>query len=233
MRGLADAHAQYVGEALRIARPGAVADRLRPHHRRGVEMAIQRAQQSGSRRRDQFCLHMRGIDRQVLEQLRGCRGRHREPSVGAVHKATPDVDRGTVPLIEIQGIHGGRTAGDIHDGIDAAHLVKMNLFRWNAMDAAFRLRQQGEGSQAEVTGALGQVGPQEKARESAARLRPCCVLSVRMRMAVRLVVVMIVLVVVLVLLDRPGNGRALMQPAVDHDIDLGRLNPAPAHPGHA
>jgi hypothetical protein len=104
--------------------------------------------------------------------------------------------------------------------------MKMNLFHWNTVDAAFCLCQQGEGSQAKVAGSLGQAGAQEKAanlRQAAAML----VLSVRIGMAV------IVVMMVLMLLDRPGNGCALMQPAVDGDIDFGRLNAAPAYPGHA
>jgi hypothetical protein len=44
-------------------------------------------------------------------------------------------------------------------------------------------------------------------------------------------VVMVMLMMAVLVLYRPGISCGLMHLAVDHDIDLGGLNPAPAYPG--
>ncbi len=98
------------------------------------------------------------------------------------------------------------------------------------MDAALCLRQQFKGAQAEVAGALGQVRTHKQLtnlRQAATVLVLMVVSWVLMFMAV----VMVMMMMVVLVLYRSGIGCGLMQLAVDHDIDLGGLNPAPAYPG--
>jgi len=72
---------------------------------------------------------MRGIDGEVLEQLRGRRRRHRKAAMGAVDEATPDIHRGAIPAVHIERVRGGCAAGNIHDGVDRTHFVEMNFLR--------------------------------------------------------------------------------------------------------
>ena len=145
-------------------------------------------------------------------------------------KPLPDIHRGTIPPVQIERIRRRRAAGDVDDGIDPAHFVKVNLFRWNAMDAALCLRQQAKGVQAEVASALGQI----RVHEQAANLGQAATVLMHMVMVVGGMLMLVIMVrwsCVVLVLDRPGNGGRLMQPAIDHHIDLGRLNAAPAYPG--
>ena len=147
----------------------------------------------------------------------------------AVYEATADINRGTIPPIEVEGIRGGRTAGNIHNGIDPAYLVEVNLFRGNAMDAALCLRQQPKGGQAEAVSSLGHVGPHKQAanlRQAATVLVLCMFMGMvlgfmGMVLGFMLVGMGVRVIVPVFLLDGPGNGGAFMQPPVDYDIDLG------------
>ena len=134
--------------------------------------------------------------------------------MGTVDKTTPDIHRGAIPRIQIQGIRRCGTAGNIDDGVDPAHFVKVNLFRGNAVDATLRLRQQSESSEAKVKGALGQV----RAHKQAANLGQAApvlvfvalvVVGVVMVMRVAMVVRVIVAMTRALLLssDRPSGGR--------------------------
>jgi hypothetical protein len=43
--------------------------------------------------------------------------------------------------------------------------------------------------------------------------------------------VWVVMLMIVLMLNRSGSRDGLMQPAIDHDIDLGGLNAAAAYPG--
>jgi hypothetical protein len=164
--------------------------------------------------------------------------------VGTIYKSTSYIDRGTIPPVQVERIGGRGRTGDIHDGIDRAHFMEVNLLGRNAVDATLCLRQQGKGAQAEVAGALGQVCTLKELtnlRQAATVLMfmlmvVSWVVMVMLMMAVVMVllpmaVVMVMLMMAVLVLYRPGIGWGLMQFAVDHDIDLGGLNPAPVCPG--
>ena len=139
LRNLADADAHDIGKALGITRPCAIADRVRTHHRSGFKAAVQRPQQSSSRRGDQLHLYMGGIHGGVFEQFRG-RGRgYGKPSVGAVDEATPNIDGGAVPSVHIEGIGSRGGASDVYDGVDGTDFVEVNLFDGNTVDVALGL----------------------------------------------------------------------------------------------
>ena len=145
--------------------------------------------------------------------------------MGAVHKAAADVHRPTIPSVQIERICCRCGAGDVHDGIDPTHFVKVDLLRRDAMDAALGRSQQSKGVQAEVAGTLGQI----RVHEEAANLGQSAAMVVLMVMGGMLV--LMVMVMVVLVLDRPRGLDRLMQPAIDHHIDLGRLNAAAAYPG--
>ena len=156
--------------------------------------------------------------------------------MGAVYEPAAHINRRTIPAVQIQNVDCGRAASDVDDGVDSAYFVKMDLFRWNPMDSALCLRQQAKGAQGEVTSARSQLRVGEQAADlgQAPSVLMRMMMLGYMLMVVIMVMVMMVMVIMIVrVLDRPGRGSRLMQLAVDHDVDLGRLNAAPAHPANS
>ncbi len=64
---------------------------------------------------------------------------HGKTAVGALDKATADIDGRAVPAIDVERGEADGGAGDIDDGIDGADFVKMYLIEWNIVDGGFGL----------------------------------------------------------------------------------------------
>src|ERR1700693_4561644 len=77
--------------------------------------------------RYQFDLRSGGIYRRATQQFQR-RGRgDRKGSVGALDRATTDVERRTNPFVDCQRLGSHRSTDDIGHGIDGADFVKMHL----------------------------------------------------------------------------------------------------------
>jgi len=130
----------------------------------------------------------------VAEEV-SSRGRgNREAAVGAVHHAAADVERGTVPGVNGEGVNSGTGSDDVDDRVDGADLMEMDLFDVSVVNLCLAGSEEFEGADGGVFYRIGQVCSLDKGADD--RKRPA--VGVRVIMLVGGSVLRVVVVVVMV-----------------------------------
>ena len=64
--------------------------------------------------------------------------------MGRLHGAGADGDWTGPHLVDVEELQGGAGADDVDDGVEGAHLVEVDLVRWDAMETPFDLGERRE-----------------------------------------------------------------------------------------
>jgi hypothetical protein len=148
---VAQGKAQHIGEAFRIATPGAVSDGASVHRGLWAEDRPEGSKQRRTRRRDQLLLHMGRVGWHAAQQVSRSRGRNRKSAVRTFDHAAAYIQRRSMPhersMLSIacsQILNTCARGNDIDDGIDRADFMEVNLFDWDIVNLCFRRTEQLE-----------------------------------------------------------------------------------------
>ncbi len=135
------------------------------------------------------------VDGSIAEKRdRGRRG-HGHRAVRATHGAASNVELRRHPAIDAKRRGACGCANDVHDGVDRADLVKVDLLNGNGMNAGFGFAEQLKGARSAVLHHLGKRSGTDDAKNGRERtmMRVLLIVRVRafmgMRMRMRLFVV--------------------------------------------
>lgn len=152
--GFADAEAEDVGEVLRVAGAGAVADVLDSHAWLGPEGWGEGSDECCAGGGDELFFDVRGVGGKAAEEVGSGGGGDGEAAVGAVNHAAADVDGGGEPLYGmagfgerrgVEGVDAGGGGDDIDDGVDCSYFVEVNFFYADVVDFGFGGAEEFEG----------------------------------------------------------------------------------------
>lgn len=96
-------------------------------------------QQGGPGRGAKLALDLTAVNRDVFQDISGCRCGHRQDPVGAFHLAVSHVDRRCDDLIRRQLVEQQADGGDVGDGVHGADFVEVDLADQLIMRFAFSL----------------------------------------------------------------------------------------------
>ena len=155
------------------------------HGRHGARGRGERGQDGGARWRDQLALDAGVHHREAPEELGGVRGGHGDAAVWPANDAAAHRERGAVHRVHPEQVEADAGAGDVHDGVDRAHVVEVHRSRRLAVYPRLGLGQPCEDA-GRIPLRLGERAPRDEvedagrcapdARDGPARLaraRPC------------------------------------------------------------
>ena len=143
--GLADRKTEDVREVLGVASACAVANLLDAHRGLGAECGVERANDGGACRSDEFFFDVGGVSGEAAKQV-GSGGRgDGETAMGAVNHAATDVEGRAVPLVDCEGVNSGGCGDDVDDCINCAYFVEVNFFDGDVVDFGFGGAEEFEG----------------------------------------------------------------------------------------
>ena len=100
-----------------------------------------RSQNCGAGRCHQLGLCMLLINRRIPQQIRCGRRRHRKYTVLAMNEAAADIDREHRNRSIPKRVETNRRTDSVDNRVDRADFVKLNIFRRDVVNFAFRNRQ--------------------------------------------------------------------------------------------
>ena len=145
---LAQDQAQHIGN-LEIPRAQAVADALWPESARRLEAVHRSLENGGARGGGGLPFHPAVGAGNALEDFLGGRGRHRQPSVGAIDEAAAELDNAAKHLLHLQMLQADGRAHHIDDGVHGTHFMEMDSLDGNVMNLGLgdrNLRKDGLGA---------------------------------------------------------------------------------------
>src|SRR5215510_923511 len=154
-----DCDAEHIGEVFKIARACPVSNLFRPDAREIAEARSQHAYNRRAGRRDQLFLNLTRIDGRVAQNLQRGRRRHGEGAVSTLHCATTHVERRTNNLVDCQGFCANGSTGDVHNGINRAYFMKMNMLNISVMDPGLRCAKDFKDPESALLGSSADVSP--------------------------------------------------------------------------
>src|SRR5512144_2631788 len=129
-----------------VSRP--VADMVHLHFRQGSEGRSQRTYDRGAGGRGKLEHGLGLIGGDAFEQFGRGRGGNGQETVSGLDRAGADVDGRGPDSRDSQKIETDDRAHDVHDGVDGADFVKVDLLRSRRMDFGFGLRETVEDTDA-------------------------------------------------------------------------------------
>ena len=143
--GIADVEAEDVGKAFGVAGSGAVADLLDAHLRLWSEGRCECADDGCSGGRDELFFDVRGVGGETAQEVGGGGSGDGEAAVGAVDHASADVEGGTEPLVDFQGVDACAGGYDVDDCVYCAYFVEVDFFNVDVVDFGFAGTEEFEG----------------------------------------------------------------------------------------
>ena len=143
-RGFADHDADNVGLAFEVGSACSVADRGNAHRRLRTERSTERGDDRRACRRDELFLNAIRVRWLPLQQFRGCGSGYGQNAVRHFRGAAANVQRRTGELLDAERFKSDARADDVHDGVDCANFVEMNLFDGDIVDRGFRFAEFAE-----------------------------------------------------------------------------------------
>ena len=155
-RAFADEQPQQVGSVGEVAATGSVADRFDGHRRQGRVSCDERFQNRRTGWRGQFGLDRQIDERDAFEQLGRAGSRDWANAVSDLDASASRRHRTRNDFIDAEQVKSDRRSNDVHDRVDRADFVEMNLVERRAMHAGFGLGDVLEDFQSELLLRLGQ-----------------------------------------------------------------------------
>ena len=143
--GLADGKTEDVGKVFGVSGACAVANLLYAHGGLGAEGGVERADDGGAGRSDEFFFDVGGVSGKAAKQVGSGGCGDGEAAMGAVNHAATDVEGRAVPLVYCEGVDSGGGGDDVDDCIDCAYFVEVNFFNGDVVDFGFGGAEEFEG----------------------------------------------------------------------------------------
>ncbi len=156
-RALANEQPQEVGSIGKVAAAGSVADRFDSHRRQGRVPCDERFQNRRAGRRGQFGIDWQIDQRDAFEQLGRAGSGNRADAVSDLDASASRRHRTRNNFVDAEEIKPNRHADDVHNRVNRADFVEMNLVERCPMHAGFRLGNVLEDFQRELLLRLGQL----------------------------------------------------------------------------
>lgn len=155
-RAFADEQSQEVGSVGKVAAAGSIADCFDGHRRQGGVSRDERSQDRRAGRRGQFSFDGQIDQRDASQQLGRAGSGDRADAVSDLDPASASRDGAGDDFINAEQIEPNRRADDVHDRVDRADFVKMNLVERRSMHASLCLGDVLEDFERELLLRLGQ-----------------------------------------------------------------------------
>ena len=152
-----------VGAVVQLAGAGPEATRSHDHRRQVAPAHDGGGQEGGPRGRGRLERNVDAVAGRPLEQLDHGRGGRGQEAVGRPVHPGARGHRAGEDLLDAEDVQGGAGPDDVDDGVEAAHLVEVDLARRAAMELALGLGQAVEGGQGQLLDPVRQAGLHDQA----------------------------------------------------------------------